>query len=219
MNKKILLLVLLLIVVAAATVAATAALFTDTETSGTNTFTAGTLNMTVGGADGTAFESFSISNIGADGTVSGGKTWTVTNDGSVDGQLAMSITGLTNTENDCNEPEAIVDTTCGDPGTGDGELGAAIATTLLVDRDSTGSSFSDETVHTSDLATASQAGYATAWNTYAAALGDGYVAVDAGASVDVTLNWATTPASYTNVIQSDSVTFTVQFDLTQVTPS
>ncbi len=194
----------------------TAALFTDTETNTANVFTAGTLNMTVGGADGTAFDSFSISNIGANGTVSGGKEWTITNTGSVPGNLAFKLNDLINYENGCNEPEALVDTTCADPGAGEGELGGAISVT--VDLDTNGDGVYDQTgVVTSDLATANQGQYASQWNTNAGNAGT--VTIAPGASVKVKMNWSTDPASYGNDIQSDSVTFGIQYDLTQVTPS
>ena len=208
MNKKVLMGLGALIVVGAGT-AASFALFSDVETSGSNTFTAGTLDMSVGGANGTAFESFSIENIGADGVVSGGKTWTITNSGSVPGNLTFQMNELVNNDNGCNEPEAIVDTTCDNPGPGQGELGAATTTTIFLD---TGAG--DVQVVSSNLATASQALYASQWVTNA-----GTVTIPAGGSVDVTMNWATDPNTYGNEIQSDGLTFQLQFDLVQVLPS
>lgn len=218
MNRKILLAVLALIILTTVTAVTAAALFTDEETSGTNTFTAGTLDLAVDGTDDAVeFQSFSISNIGVDGVVTGGNTWEVSNSGSVPGYLSMSITGLTNTENGCNEPELKTEPAC--EADNNGELGAAITTTVLVDRDGAGATFSDETAVSSTLATANQGAYATQWDAYAASLTDGYIEIGAGESIDVTLNWATDPATYDNSIQSDGVTFTVQFDLTQITPS
>jgi len=191
----------------------TSALFTDTETNTANVFTAGTLNMTVGGNDGTAFENFAISNIGADGTVSGGKEWTITNTGSVPGNLTFKLNALTNYENGCNEPEALDDTTCDNPGAGQGELGDAISVTVDLDTNADGT-YDKPAVVNSDLATAHQAQYASQWNTNA-----GTVTIQPGESVKVKMNWETDPASYGNEIQSDSVEFGIQYDLTQVTPS
>jgi len=209
MNKKVLLAVIGVGGITAAGYGITSALFSDVETSGSNVFTAGTLNMTVGGADGTAFEEFNFTNLGVDGQVSGGKTWTIVNDGSVPGELTLSMNALVNNENGCNEPEAIVDGTCDDPGADQGELGAATTTTILLD---TGSG--DTQVVSTNLATASQALYASQWVTNA-----GTVTIPAGGSVDVTMNWSTDPATYGNEIQSDGLTFQLQFDLVQVLPS
>ena len=191
----------------------TSALFTDTETNTANVFTAGTLNLTVGGNDGTAFDSFSISNIGANGTVSGGKEWTITNTGSVPGNLTFKLNDLVNYENGCNEPEAKVDTTCDDPGAGQGELGGAISVTVDLDTDGDGT-YDKAGVVSSDFATAHQGEYASQWNTNA-----GTVTIQPGESVKVKMNWSTDPTSYGNDIQSDSLTFGIQYDLTQVTPS
>lgn len=206
MNKKVLLgIVALGGALTIGGITLTAALFTDTETSATNTFTAGTLNLTVGGADGTAFESFSLDNLGVDGQVTGGKTWTIVNTGSVPGELTFAMNELTNFDNGCNEPEALVDTTCGNPGPGEGELGDNMVVQVLLD---------GEEVVSTNLATANQGQYASQWETNA-----GTVTIPAGESVTVTMNWATDPANYTNVIQSDSLTFGLQFDMVQVVPT
>jgi len=205
-NKKVLLAILGVGAIGATGVVATRALFSDVEQSASNVFTAGTLNMTVGGADGTAFEEFSFTNLGVDGQVSGGKTWTIVNTGTVPGELTLSMNNLVNDDNGCNEPEAIVDNTCG---AGEGDLGAATTTTILLD---TGAG--DVPVVSANLATASQALYASQWVSNA-----GTVTIPAGGSVDVTMNWATDPSTYGNEIQSDGLTFQLQFDLVQVIPS
>lgn len=210
MNKKVLMGLGAALLLGAGTYASFA-LFSDVETSGSNTFTAGTLNMEVGGADGTAFESFTIGNIGASGVVTGGKTWTITNSGSVPGNLTFQMNDLTNDENGCNEPERIVDPTCdaaGDPG----ELGEAVSTTILLTT-GTGPDAVTTTVTNTNLATASEGVYATSWNAIAP------VTIAPGASVNVTMNWSTDPTSYDNRIQSDSVSFGLQYDLLQVVPN
>lgn len=213
MKKKLLLFLLVAASLLGGGYALTQALFSDTETSGTNTISAGTLNMTVGGADGTAFDNIAVSNVGVDGTVSGQKEWTIVNSGTVPGTLKLKLNDIVNTENGCNEPEALADTTCANPGAGEGELGNAIATVIQLDKDGSGSSETYTPVVTSTLATASQAGYATQWDTTA-----GVVTIPAGGQVKVRMDWANNPASYGNEIQSDGLTFGVQFDLTQVTP-
>lgn len=209
-NKKILLAAALLAVVGFVGYQATTALFTDTERTEDSTFTAGTLDMNVDGNNGTAFDNIVVGNIGADGTVSGSKTWTINNTGTVPGELAFQMLELRNYENRCNEPEALVDTTCGDPqdvndlGLGLGELGNAVSTVVKV---------GDTQYVASNLATANQGEYKTQWDAAPT------VTIPAGGSVTVTMDWATNPASYGNEVQSDSLDFDLQFDLTQVTPS
>jgi hypothetical protein len=188
----------------------TSALFTDTETSTTNTFAAGTLNMTVGGEDGHAFENFDISNIGASGVVSGGKEWTITNTGTVPGYLTFKLNDVTNLENGCNEAEKATESAC--EADTNGELGDYTHVTVQLDRDGDGQY--DETVVTSDLADDSESEYASQWNTNAAP-----VLVDRGKSVKVKMNWSTDPNEYDNRIQSDSLSFGIQYDLTQVVPT
>jgi len=223
-HKKLLLAVLAVPVIGLAGYQAysfTSALFTDTETNTANVFTAGTLDMSVGGHNGEAFDSFSISNIGANGVVSGGKEWTITNNGTVPGNLTFKLNDLKNYENACNEPEAKADTTCNDPNDPNdpnilkGELGNAIHTTVDIDTNNDGT-YDQTAVVSSDLASADQSQYATQWNAHAG--NSGTLTIQPGQSVKVKMNWSTDPASYGNEIQSDSLTFGVQYDLTQVTP-
>lgn len=213
MKKKLLLFLLVAASLLGGGYALTQALFSDTEESGTNTITAGTLNMTVGGADGTAFDNIVVNNIGVDGTVSGQKEWTIVNTGSVPGTLKMQLNDIVNIENGCNEPEAIVDTTCATPGNGEGELGGVITAAVQLDKDGVGTGQSYAAVVNSTLATANQPAYASQWDTNA-----GVVTIPAGGQVKVRMDWSNNPATYGNEIQSDSLTFGVQFDLTQVTP-
>jgi hypothetical protein len=188
------------------------ALFSDVETSADNTFAVGTLDMSVGGANGTAFDSINISNVGVDGTVTGTKTWVVTNSGSVPGNLTFQVNDIKNYENGCNEPEAIVDANC-DPTVADdgtiGEFGAELAVTVSLN---TGAGFNN--VISSTMANASQSQYATQWN-----LNAGTVTVPAGGSVSIKMDWANDPLTYGNEIQSDSLEYGLQFDLLQVVPS
>ncbi|MBU0978246.1 MAG: TasA family protein [Patescibacteria group bacterium] len=213
MNPKKLLLGLLVLALGAMTIRnLTSALFTDTERTEDSTFTAGTLNINVDENDGTVFDNIVVSNIGVDGTVSGGKTWTINNTGSVPGNLQMQMMSVVNNENGCNEPEALVDGTCADPGPDQGELGGVVATVVILDDDATGPN-APATVVTSTLATADAGSYLSQWNSNA-----GIVTIPAGGSLTVTMNWSNNPASYGNEIQSDSLSFDVQFDVVQVTP-
>lgn len=207
MNRKKLIISGLIIIGVATSgyLVASGALFTDTETTTDSSFTVGTLDMDVNGNNGTEFERFTVENIGADGTVNGGKTWVINNSGTLPGELTFSMADLDNIENGCNEPEALVDTTCDDPGPSQGELGDAITTTVTLD---------GTQVISSNLANASATGYATQWDTNA-----GTVVIPAGGSVTVVMNWSTDPQSYGNEIQSDSLSFDLAFNLEQVTPN
>ena len=214
MKKKVLLFILIAGGVIGGGYAVTQALFSDTETSAANTFAAGTLDMSVNGANGTAFDNIAVTNVGADGTVTGEKVWTVINSGTVPGTLTFQVPSITNTENGCNEPELVTEPACA--ADANGELGNAIATVVSIDRNNDGdyTDTGETDVVTASLATADQANYASEWTTNA-----GTVSVPAGATVKVKMNWANNPASYGNEIQSDGVSFGVRFDLTQVTPS
>ena len=208
MKKKLLIIVPLLVLVGVVGFQVSSALFRDAERSEDSTFTVGTLDMNVDGNNGTAFDNIVVGNIGVDGVVSGTKTWTINNTGSVPGNLTFSMLQLRNYENGCNEPEALVDTSCTTPGLGEGDLGNAVTTVVSLDQ---GTGFAP--VVNSNLATDNQGAYATQWNTNA-----GTITVGAGQSVQVKMDWSTSPADYGNEIQSDSLDFDLQFDLLQVVP-
>jgi len=106
----------------------TLAQFSDTETSENNVANAGTLDLEVAGSS--SILHISIGNLkpgdgmgGAEhGTIS--YQFTVTNLGTLDGKLTMKVINVRNYENGRNEPELAVDSTGGNPGLGNGELGA-----------------------------------------------------------------------------------------------
>ena len=203
MRPRLILSVLLIMIVGAVTGGlVTRAFFTDTETSTGSEFAVGTLDLNVGGENGTNVLPFQIDNIGAEGNISGEQTWTVNNSGSLPGRLYFKLLSVANHENGCNEPEAIVDTTCDNPGTGQGELGGVITANVYLD---------NVLQVTSDLTTANEAVIGTDWNALTP------VIIPAGGSVDVKIDWATAENAYGNEIQSDSVTFDIQFDLEQIT--
>ncbi|NCN06642.1 MAG: hypothetical protein GW946_02250 [Candidatus Pacebacteria bacterium] len=184
----------------------TQSLFRDTETSSTSQFVVGTLDMDVLAPNGSAAESISVTNFGTADSLSGSKTWKITNVGSLPGELSMSILNLVNNENDCNEPESLVDTTCADPGADLGELGAVITASVFLDDGA-----HPDPVVVSNLATASQDNFALQWATNA-----GKVLLPAGDSIEVQLVWSSDANAFENEIQSDSVIFDVVFDLAQV---
>ncbi|MFC1625786.1 hypothetical protein ACFL1Q_02010 [Patescibacteria group bacterium] len=202
MNKRrIMLAILVLIAVVGSTYAVTRAFFTNTETSTGNVFTVGTLDLEVGGANGTNVEPFVVENIGATGNISGTKVWTVNNTGTLPGRIYFKIDNVLNYENGCNEPEAIVDATCLDPGPGQGEMGDVVTMYAYLDGVEKASS---------TLATANQAVIGNTWTALPAMI------IPAGGSVQIMLDWATNQDDYGNEIQSDSITFDVGFDLVQI---
>lgn len=208
--KKVLLLVGIGAAVFAGAALVTRALFSDTETSGENRITSGTMDMSVDGANGTAFDSFDIQNIGETSTTSGQKEWTIVNSGSLPGSLKFQLADISNTENSCNEPELEAEPNCSS--TNVGELGNSTAVAVKVDRDNDGD-FSDEPVVASGtLANGTETEYATQWGTNA-----GEVLIQPGASQKVRLDWSINSDAYGNEVQSDTLAFKVQFNLTQVT--
>ena len=104
--------------------AGTYAAFTDTESGPGGTFAAGTLDLVVTSAP-TTTPIFNATDI-TPGYASAPYTLSYRNAGSIPGNLSLSL-GVTNAENDCTEPEGLVDNTC--TGTA-GELGGALLITV-----------------------------------------------------------------------------------------
>ncbi len=119
--KKIITSLAMIVLVGTLVVGATRAIFSDTETSFDNTFAAGTLDLKVDGSDEPVVH-VTLSDMKPGDTYT--QNWTFSNTGSLTGQPWIEIVNLVNYDNDCNDPEAAVDTTCGSPGPGEGELGA-----------------------------------------------------------------------------------------------
>ena len=201
MNKKRILLGALVVLLAVGIgVGISQAFFTDTETGTGSEFTVGTLDMDVGGANGTNVEPFTIDNIGSKRNLSGGKTWTVNNTGSLPGRLYFDLANLINHENSCNEPEESSDGTC--DGTDTGELGQAIDVTVYLD---------GEAVTTTTFDSANETAIGTAWDALSP------VIIPAGSSKDVKIEWEATADDYGNEVQSDSVAFDMVFNMEQLT--
>jgi predicted ribosomally synthesized peptide with SipW-like signal peptide len=107
----------------------TSAYFSDTETSVGNSFTAGTLDLKVGGQDDPNVAHVTVTNItpAAHMTTQRGQGFTLTNAGSVGGTVTATVKNVVNYENGCLEPEvAAGDTTCGAT---EGELGGLMVHT------------------------------------------------------------------------------------------
>lgn len=185
----------------------TQSLFRDVETSQTSQFVVGTLDLSVVSQHNTAAESIQVTNIGSLDSSTGSKTWVIKNTGSLPGKLTISLDKVVNQDNGCNEPEALVDTSCDNPGVGQGELGDAIALQLSLD----GQQLANPVVATT-LGPTSQAQFAQQWTNSV-----GKLTIPPGAQQEMILSWSIAPGNHENELQSDSVKFDVIFDLQQMT--
>jgi len=189
---------------------ATQALFIDRETSEESSFVVGTLDMTVAGPGSQQAESIQVTGLGSQNIVSGGKTWTFNNVGSLPGRFSFELENMQNLENDCNEPEALEDTSCGNPGANQGELGQVIATTIKLKE----ANQPERVVFTSTLSDANTAQYQALWQSNA-----GEIVIPPGKNIQITMEWSTENSDLTNAVQSDSVLFDILFNLNQVVQS
>lgn len=185
----------------------TQALFVDREISEENTFVVGTLDMNVTGENATQAETITVTGLGSQNVTSGGKRWQINNSGSLPGELLFEVSQIQNFENGCNEPEALVDTTCDSPGLNQGELGQHIKTTVSIKIDNTPPLFENT------LATGAESSYRTLWKEQAQK-----VTIPAGESIVLEFNWSTEASTFENEVQSDGVTFETLFQLKQVAP-
>jgi predicted ribosomally synthesized peptide with SipW-like signal peptide len=124
-----LLLSLLVVALAVGLIGAAFASFTDTESSTGNTFTAGILNLSVGGFDGQALPVYNFSNLKPGDSAD--TTFPVQNSGNIPGTLKVSF-AVTDSENGQEEPEDAVDLT-----DTEGDLSKYIDVTITFDSVST----------------------------------------------------------------------------------
>jgi len=104
-NRKVLISLFIIGILALGIGWGTHSLFTDTETSSGNTFTAATLDLEV--TNSTSF-TITIGNI-APGFDSGYYKWCLKNVGSIPGKLSVTIDIISDDENGINEPEQIAE--------------------------------------------------------------------------------------------------------------
>jgi len=204
-QKKLLVSLLVMTVVGVGAGAATAAFLSARRTTSVNRFQQGTLDLDV--ASGTvAVDPFVIENLGTTGDISGSKEYTITNTGTLPGRLLVRIVNLQNNENGCNDQEKEIEPAC----TADtmGELGGVINLKLtLAGSNQVGLNGTD--VVSSFLANADQATIGTAWNALPT------ITLQPNGTVTVTAHWATGEADYGNEVQSDDLTFDMDFRLIQ----
>lgn len=198
-KKKLAIIAILLLGATDAGVAGTAAFFTAQRTVQTNRFAAGTLDLNVA-SNNVSLQPFVLENLGENGNLSGSKTWTVKNTGSLPGRLLVRLTNLTNAENGCaNDQETSTEPTCSAQGDV-GDLGAKVNLNVTV---------GGTQVATSTLANANLAAIGTQWN------GLTPLILAPNQEVTVGANWALGEDSYGNEVQGDAVSFDVDFRLIQ----
>lgn len=198
--KKIFLSFAIIIAVSSFSFVLTKAYFTDKKTSSGNKFTVGTLNLEVGDSQGKQVEPFNISDLGS-GEIKGQKIWKLKNTGSLPGQLIINLDNILNNENSCNTPESEVDQTCGEPGINEGELGNIINLNLYINN------VSKIIVPLNENGVTALANYwSNNLNTFV---------LDPNQEVELKMEWFEAN-TYGNEIQSDSLTFDLNFNLQQV---
>ncbi|MCL4360186.1 CalY family protein [Patescibacteria group bacterium] len=196
---KILMSLMTIALVSLVSVGATRAAYSDTETSNGNTFAAGTLDLNLNGGN-TDVALFSVSNAAPGDT--GGATWIVHNVGSIPGYLDLHTIAVTDDDNGCTEPEGLEDATCG---AGEGELSANTVVDVFADTNNNG-------VHDAGETTI----YSGALGGIAANYPDLDLALAADGTHYIRMNWEI-PAATGNIIQSDSSTLAMTFELGQTT--
>ena len=172
--------------------AGTVAYFNDTETSTGNTFEAGTLDLEVNDENPWTSTLISVSNMkpGDAGEV----TIKLENLGSLDGYVCMWIKDVINSPGDTPEPEPTPD---------DGELGANIKITIWQD-DGDNVLETDEEVYVDGATLDSLNNTKVVTNK----------PLSAGGTVYIGFSWEI-PSTVGSEIMDDSVTFTIEFALTQ----
>ena len=205
--KRIINVFSIIAIVAGIVLGTTGAYFTDTEISPTNTFAAGTLELSTDGTYTTM--PIEVTNIKPGDTGTG--VIRLENSGTMTGEIqAATINMVEDNENDCNSPEALVDASCGDPGVGEGELDEYLEIILWVDaNDDDLLSTSTEVYFVSsgslDINNGTTTPPSSALN------------LTAGQNVDVKLLWQADPNHLGgNIFQSDSTAFSITFDFRQI---
>lgn len=172
--------------------AGTIAYFNDTETSTGNTFSAGTLDLEVNDENPWTSTLISVSNMKPGDT--GEVTIKLENVGTIDGYVCMWIKDVTNDPGSTPEPE---------PTSDNGELGANIKITIWQD-DGDNVLESDEEIYIDGDTLDSLDDVKVVTNK----------PLSAGGTVHIGFSWEI-PPDVGNEIMDDSVTFTIEFALTQ----
>jgi predicted ribosomally synthesized peptide with SipW-like signal peptide len=213
--KKILSSIFTIFALTAIVAGGTQAVFVDTESVTGNTFAAGTIDLKVNGTDD-PIAHIDLSNMKPGDGVGGTEhstisyQYTLSNTGSITGKPWIEVTNLVNKENDCNDPENEVDSTCNNPGIGEGDLGANLH--LQINAAGSGGYEYPNAASCIDGRNCSMDYWAThgpiGQNTWENIVGG-------GSTAPMVLEFLI-PTSVGNIIQSDSVEFDVVFHLDQI---
>lgn len=208
--RKILIALLGVLLVAALAGAGTFAYFSDTETSEDNSFTAGTLDLVVGGGASLPFVFENIAPGDSDTDYDGLK-----NSGSIAGELDIVMSATNNNDNGQEEPE-------NDQGTdtGNGDLGGQLKMALWLDLDEDGTAESTDIGLKSDGTTYDPSlglDYATV-DSYSGKSWNGITTLDpsegGNADANIVINWEL-PSGTDNRVMGDSVSYDLTFELEQ----
>ena len=172
--------------------AGTVTYFSDTETSGGNSFAAGTLDLKVDGNDNPISAYFSVSNV--EPGDSDEVVISLSNAGSLDGNAKIHVKNVVNNPGETPEPEPTAD---------NGELGANLLITILYDVNGDGDYDDDGETIVSD--TPLDDLDCTSYD-----LGP----LPAGASRNLKISWSI-PSDTGNEIMGDIVGFEIEFSLEQ----
>lgn len=202
MNKKFIVSMLIVGIVLTATIIGTLAYFTATQTVEEAGFVAGTLDLDVR-SGATPVESFLLTNLGEDYTMSGEKEWTVRNTGTLPGRLYVSLEDIDNINNGCNEPKRIARETdtieaCEAEA---GRLGEYMNFVLELN---------GEEMVRSTLRNEDQEYIKNAWEEIDP------IVFAAGEERVLKASWSANPDEYGNEIQADELRFNIRFELTQL---
>ncbi len=179
-------------------IAVTGAYFSDTETSNDNTFTAGTLNLTLDDNDGTNVVKFTVANVKPGDNGVG--TWKLVNTGSLSGYVDLESIAVTDTEN--VNPESETNTT--EPG----DLGANMDVVLFWD-DGAGDGTAGNGVKDGTEATIYSGKLANIASSY-----DTNYALAAGGTTYISMTWSV-DSGVGNDIQGDKSELDITFELAQ----
>lgn len=197
-NKKLVLSILLILLAVGGAIAGTTAFFTAQRSTTANRFAAGTLDLNVA-SNNVVNEPFVIENLGATGDISGSKTWTVKNTGTLPGRFLLRLQNVNNQENGCNDQEKATEPNC--EADTMGELGGVINLKVQLD---------GVDVVDSLLANANESDLGQEWNALTP------IVLQANEERTVTAYWDVDEDAYGNEIQSDSVDFNMNFRLIQL---
>jgi predicted ribosomally synthesized peptide with SipW-like signal peptide len=179
------------------------ALFSDVETSEDNTFTAGTLDLTVDNQDDPSIVAIDIGPM-PPGAAAAYNMWVVRNVGNIAGDLQLTVSAIDDQEGDNPESETNI--------TGDGDLSGQLDVILFVDVNGNGAF---------DTGTDTELyGDGAEGMDLLSGMPGTYDPTDPGTSsadpVNITLRWQLPDLGATNnEIHGDISIFDIQFDLTQ----